>query len=124
MKERDGLRALSRKCEAKGGDGWKSIVAELDDALDAARLHDGGSMVWVNVAYPTRVVLPGSIIDKFGSLRACAKGTRGNVNRGTMDIPKLEALKNPWYTTMGGEFEIEILGQLETLCKCISMIGQ
>ncbi|KAL0338307.1 UNVERIFIED_CONTAM: Ribonuclease II, chloroplastic/mitochondrial [Sesamum angustifolium] len=37
---------------------------ELDDALSATRLQDGRIKVWIHVADPTRLVQPGSIIDK------------------------------------------------------------
>ncbi|KAL3628640.1 ribonucleotide-diphosphate reductase subunit rnr1 [Castilleja foliolosa] len=37
---------------------------ELDDALSATRLQDGRIKIWIHVADPTRLVQPGSIIDK------------------------------------------------------------
>ncbi|CAI9098240.1 OLC1v1034851C1 [Oldenlandia corymbosa var. corymbosa] len=37
---------------------------ELDDALSATRTQDGRIKVWIHVADPTRLVQPGSIIDK------------------------------------------------------------
>lgn len=38
---------------------------QLDDALSATRLQDGRIKVWIHVADPTRLVKPGSIIDKY-----------------------------------------------------------
>lgn len=38
---------------------------QLDDALSATRLQDGRIKVWIHVADPTRLVQPGSIIDKY-----------------------------------------------------------
>ncbi|KAI5682407.1 hypothetical protein M9H77_03635 [Catharanthus roseus] len=37
---------------------------ELDDALSATRLQDGRIKVWIHVADPTSLVLPGSVLDK------------------------------------------------------------
>ncbi|EPS64152.1 hypothetical protein M569_10628, partial [Genlisea aurea] len=37
---------------------------ELDDALSASRLQDGRIKVWIHVADPSRLIVPGSIIDK------------------------------------------------------------
>ncbi|PIN04763.1 Exoribonuclease II [Handroanthus impetiginosus] len=37
---------------------------ELDDAMSATRLQDGRIKVWIHVADPTRLVRPGSMIDK------------------------------------------------------------
>lgn len=43
---------------------------ELDDALSATRLQDGRIKVWIHVADPTRLVRPGSIIDKEAMKRS------------------------------------------------------
>ncbi|KAL6138737.1 hypothetical protein ACLB2K_064016 [Fragaria x ananassa] len=37
---------------------------ELDDALSATRLQDGRIKIWIHVADPTRLVQPGSILDR------------------------------------------------------------
>ncbi|GFQ04786.1 ribonuclease ii chloroplastic/mitochondrial [Phtheirospermum japonicum] len=37
---------------------------ELDDALSATRLQDGRIKIWIHVADPSRLVKPGSMIDK------------------------------------------------------------
>ncbi|KAL8039374.1 hypothetical protein ABFX02_10G032800 [Erythranthe guttata] len=37
---------------------------ELDDALSATRLQDGRIKIWIHVADPTRLVQPGSMVDK------------------------------------------------------------
>ncbi|XP_041999122.1 ribonuclease II, chloroplastic/mitochondrial-like isoform X1 [Salvia splendens] len=43
---------------------------ELDDALSATRLQDGRIKIWIHVADPTRLVQPGSIIDKEAMKRS------------------------------------------------------
>lgn len=43
---------------------------ELDDALSACRLQDGRIKIWIHVADPTRLVRPGSIIDKEAMKRS------------------------------------------------------
>lgn len=41
------------------------VICQLDDALSATRLQDGRIKIWIHVADPTRLVQPGSILDRL-----------------------------------------------------------